>query len=1146
MKEFVHLHLHTEYSLLDGMCKIDEVTKLAHQYNMPAVAITDHGNMHGVIKFYKSAIQNGVKPIIGCELYVAPESRFEKKTHGIKDASFHLTCLVKDSTGYKNLTKLSSLSYLEGYYYKPRIDKEILSKYSDGLIILSGCLKSEISHYILKGEIEKAIEIIGEYQDIVGKDNFYLELMDTGMEEQKKVNRVLIELSKKTSAGLVATNDCHYLRKEDAFSHEILLCIQTGTNIEDPKRMRLSTDQFYFKRPEEMISSFSEVPQAIKNTIEISEKCNLQLEFGNYHIPKYPVPEGKNEDEYLEELVCEGLRERFGIEVKPPLDEKTDNRVIKRVVYELGIIKKMNFSNYFLIIQDFVKEAKRRGIRVGPGRGSAAGSLVAYLLGITDINPLSYGLIFERFLNPARVNMPDIDIDFCDRRREEVIEYLKEKYGHTNVAQIATFGTMAARAVVRDVGRALKMSYKEVDKIAKLISHDAGVNLEDEIRKNPEINNLIKSDERVKRLFDISLQLVGLARHASIHAAGIVITEKPIPEYAPLFKGPKGEIATQFEMESIEDIGLLKIDILGLRTLSVIEDTLNLIKERRGIEIKEFPLDDEATYRLLSKGETIGVFQLESKGMQELCQKIQPKEFEDLIAILALYRPGPMKSGMVSDFIERRKDPSKIKYDHPLLEPILKSTYGVILYQEQVMQIANKIAGFSMEDADMLRKSMGKKIPEVMEQMESKFIEGAKKNGIPQKIAEKIFNQISKFAEYGFNKSHSTGYAYISYQTAYLKANFPLEFMTSLLNSEIGNPDKIAEYIKECERMNIWVLPPDILQSDEKFKIIGNDILFGLSAIKNVGSSAIKSIIEEREKAPFSSLFDFCERVNLRAVNRKVIESLIKSGAFDCFGIPRSQLYAMMDEAIEHGAKMKKMDQAGQLSIFPSTAKRIIPKVNRKAIKNLPEWSDMKLLSYEKEMLGVYFSSHPLEKYVDIIKLYSSITTSSIQNMKEGEKGWIGGLLVDIKRTTTRKGERMAILTLEDLDGRVEVVFYPKVFERVSGLIRANSVVFIKGKIESKEEEFRIIAEDVTSLEGIYDKLKKCIIDISLPVDEGKLRKLKDIISENNGKTEIYFNIEMSDKKMKAKLKGISIKPTPEIINGIKNLFGEESVRLEE
>jgi len=1066
MKEFVHLHLHTEYSLLDGMCRIEEVTKLAHQYQMPALAITDHGSMHGVIKFYKSAIKNGIKPIIGCELYVAPKSRFEKKTHGIKDASFHLTCLVKDLQGYKNLMKLSTLSYLEGYYYKPRIDKELLSQYSEGLLILSGCLKSEISHYILQDNIEKAMEVIGEYQDIMGKENFYLELMEIGMEEQRKVNRVLVELSKKTSAELVATNDCHYLKKEDAFSHEILLCIQTGTHLEDPKRMRLSTDEFYFKSPEEMISSFSEIPQAIKNTVEISEKCNVELTFGKYFLPKYPVPEGKDENEYLEELVCKGLREKFGIEAEVPLEEKSDNPVIKRVVYELGIIKKMNFSNYFLIIQDFVKEAKKRGIRVGPGRGSAAGSIVAYLLDITEINPLRYGLIFERFLNPARVSMPDIDIDFCDRRREEVIQYLREKYGRTNVAQIATFGTMAARAVVRDVGRALKMSYKEVDRIAKLISPDVGVSLEEEVMRNPDIRNLIESDERVKQLFDISLKLVGLARHASIHAAGIVITERPIPEYAPLFKGPKGEIATQFEMGSIEDIGLLKIDILGLRTLSVIEDTINLIKERKGIEIKEFPLDDEATYRLLSRGETLGVFQLESRGMQELCQKIQPKEFEDLIAILALYRPGPMKSGMVSDYIERKKDPSKIKYDHVLLEPILKPTYGVILYQEQVMQIANKIAGFSMEDADMLRKSMGKKIPEVMEQMESKFIEGAKKNGISQKIAEKIFNQISKFAGYGFNKSHSTGYAFISYQTAYLKANFPLEFMTALLNSEIGNPDKIAEYIEECERMNIWVLPPDVGESDEKFKIMGNDILFGLSAIKNVGSGAIKSIIEERKKRPFSSLFDFCERVNLRLVNRKVIESLIKSGAFDCFEIPRSQLYAMMDEAIEHGTKMRKISGTDQLSIFPAGSQRLIPKLNRKAIKNLPEWSDMKLLSYEKEMLGIYFSGHPLQKYMNIIRLYSSISTSQIPKMKEGEKVWIGGLLTNIKRTTTRRGERMAILTLEDLDGRIEVIFYPKVFEqRFLHYLNPESSSILSISPHQQEGEYLSVKRRLTFLE---------------------------------------------------------------------------------
>jgi DNA polymerase-3 subunit alpha len=1142
MKKFNHLHLHTEYSLLDGMCRIEQVTKIAHRMGMNSLAITDHGTMAGVIKFYTSCIENGIKPIIGCEMYIAPKTRFDRKTPENKITSFHITLLAKDKIGYKNLMKLSTISYLEGFYYRPRIDKEILSKYSDGLICLSGCLHGEINWYLKNDEFQKALEIAGVYSEIFGKENFYLEIMKLGLEEEKKIIPLMIELSKKTGLKLVATNDCHYLNKEDSFVHEVLLCIQTSSKIEDKERFRFQTDQIYFKAPEEMIELFSDIPESINSTIEISEKCNVVIDFDKHHLPKFKTPENKTADEYLEELIKKGLREKFGIDLKS-FDEKSENEVIKRISYEFRVIKQMGFAGYFLIIHDFVNEAKKRNIRVGPGRGSAAGSLVAYLLGITQINPLTYNLIFERFLNPERISLPDIDIDFCDRRRDEIIEYIKNKYGENNVCQIGTYGTMQARAVVRDVGRALGFPYSEVDKIAKLITHEYGQTLKEEINFNPEVKLLMENDEKIKQLFEISLKLEGLARHSSIHPAGIVITDENVDEYVPLFKGPNGEIATQYEFECIEKIGLLKIDILGLKTLSVIEDTLNLIKERKKIEIKEFPLDDKKTYQLLSKGETIGVFQLESEGMRNLLRDIQPQKFEDIIAVLALYRPGPMKSGMVKEYIERKKDPSKIKYDHPLLEPILKPTYGVILYQEQVMQIANKLANFTMGEADVLRKAMSKKDPLEMEKMREKFVKGAVSNGVDKEVAEKIFENISKFAGYGFNKSHSTGYAFLSYQTAYLKANYPLEFMTALLNSEIGNPDKIVEYIEESERIGIWILPPDMCESDEKFKIFGNDIIFALSAIKNVGSAAVKSIIESRINGNFVSLYDFCERVNLRCVNKKVIESLIKAGAFDYLGIPRSQLFAMIDDAIEHGSKMQKLKDESHFEIFSSKeVKKLVPSVNSEAIASLPEWPQTKLLLYEKEMLGVYLTGHPIEKYIPLIKLYS-MPLSKIEKIQNNEIVIWGGILVEIKRTTTKKeGEKMAIAEIENMDGKIKVLFYPKVFSEFSSLIRVNNLIFVKGKLKKEQDEIKIIADDVANINNVKEKfLKNVEIDLRVPMGEEKLERIKELFLKYKGNYSVFINIILNgNKKVKIRPRNFGIDLSEEFIEEIRKVVGED------
>ncbi len=1146
MKDFVHLHLHTEHSLLDGMCRISEVTALAHRYGMHTLAITDHGTMGGVLKFYEAAMKHGIKPLIGSEMYISPQSRFDKKTSGQREAFYHIILLAKNHRGYQNLLKLSTLSYTEGFYYKPRIDKEILSQYAEGIIALSGCLKGEVSSLLLEGEEEKAEKSACEYREILGRGNFYLEVMDNKLPEQEKVNRLMVEISKKTDIGLVATNDCHYLKKEDAFAHEVLLCIQTQAHIDDADRMRFQTEEFYFKTAEEMVNAFHEIPQAIKNTLEISEKCNLRLPIGEYHLPKFSPPEGGTPDEYLEKLIKRGIKQKFNIECEK-LEEDSHVDIIKRAAYEFNVIKEMGFSSYFLIIQDFVEAAKRKNIMVGPGRGSAAGSLVAFLLDITEINPLSYNLIFERFLNPERISLPDIDVDFCDRRRAEVVEYIKNKYGENNVAQIGTYGRMAARAVLKDTGRALGFSYNEIDRIVKIISSDMAVSLEDELHTNPEIKKLFETDENIKKLFTIALKLEGLARHSSLHAAGLVITENPVDEYTPLFRGPKGEIATQYEMDGIEKIGLLKIDILGLKTLSVIEDTLELIKERKGIELKDFPLDDTRTYRMLADGNSTGIFQLESKGMQELLKDITPQNFEDIIAILALYRPGPMKSGMVKEYIKRKNDPSQIKYDHPILESILKSTYGVILYQEQVMEIAHKMAGFTMGQADELRKSMGKKILETMEQKRGMFIEGAKKNGVNENVAKKIFEQIVKFAGYGFNKSHSTGYALLSYQTAFLKANYPLEFMTSLLNSEMGNFDKISEYIAECERMGIWILPPDIYESSERFKIFTNDIIYGLGGIKNVGTEAVKSIIEAQQKGRFTSLFDFCERVNLRTVNRKVIESLIKAGVFDSLAIPRSQHFAMIDSAIAYGSKMQKKARDAEIEIFSSEKGSIVPEMDKQALKSLPEWTATRLLLYEKEMLGVYLTGHPLERYLSMMKIFSTISSAEIEKVKEGMNVCVGGILVDIKRTNTKKGERMGWGEIEDLSGRIKVLFYPRVYEEASSIIRKNAIIFVKGRLE-KKDRITVIADEVSNLNTAEKSgfLSNVEIDIKLPVEDEKLSNLKELFIKNKGNCSIYINLitEKGNKKIKIKVNGYMVNPDIDFIEGLQLLFGETSFHI--
>jgi len=1120
---------------------------------MPALAITDHGNMFGAIEFYLQTMAHGIKPIIGAEVYVAPDSRFEKSAHGIQEAAFHLVLLAKDMDGYKNLMKLISSGYLEGFYYRPRIDKEILKNHSKGLICLSACLKGEIPHFICSNQIEQARATAVFFKELFGKD-FYLEVQDNLIKEQEDANVRLIEMARQLDIPLVATNDVHYVKKEDAVAHEALLALQTQTTLEDPNRMRMQTYEFYLKSAAEMARKFGETcPEALKNTLEIAEKCNLELDFKKTHLPHYKVPGGKKRDEYMRELVWEGINKRYA--------EITDE-IKNRIEHELSIIEKLGYTSYFLIAWDFVHYAKQKGIPVGPGRGSAAGSLVSYSLGITDIDPLRYDLLFERFLNPDRVSLPDIDIDFCYERRNEVIDYVVEKYTKDNVAQIITFGTMMAKGVIRDVGRVMGMAYSEVDKIAKMVPNELNITLNQALKSSPELNGLYKTDPRITQLIDISRTLEGLTRHASTHAAGVVICEKPLTEFIPLFKTGDGQITTGYPMTSLEKIGLLKMDFLGLRTLTVINETLKIIKKIRNedVEMDRILLDDKKTYGLLSDANSIGVFQLESSGMRDLLKKFNPEKFEDLISILALFRPGPMGSGMLDDFIERKHGRIEIKYDHPSLEPILKDTYGIIVFQEQVMRIASTLAGFTLAQADSLRRAMSKKTPEVMTEARNHFIEGCSKKGITTKIADKIFSFIEYFAGYGFNKSHSAAYAMISYRTAYLKANYPVEFMTALLTSEKDDTDKIAVYIDEAERLGIKILPPDVNESFAKFTVVedksegnkfGKAIRFGLSAVKNVGQIAIDSIITMRQKENgFKSLYHFCEHIDSRVVNRKVIESLIKCGAFDSFKLHRSQLIAILDKAMEVAGGIQKDRQNGQMSFFDTFENQDHFKKSFHDIPDIKEWPESQLLSFEKEMLGFYITKHPLTRFEKILRLYGNANVMSLGSRRDGDNIVIGGILNTVKLTTTKKtGERMAIAKLEDLTGIVEVLVFPKSYTKIGNHIKADTMLFIKGRLSLREEEPKLIAEEAMPLDEVQDNMTKAISIkvITSGLNKKTLESLKIILSNHRGEIPAYIHFQTPGNKKIALAIGADfrVKPSAEIINEIEELLGNGTVSIE-
>ena len=1149
--DFVHLHFHTKYSLLDGANTIEAVVDTADRYKMPALAITDHGNMFGVIEFYQAAMKKGIKPIIGCEAYIAPKSRLDKKNnYGIPNASFHIVLLASSNIGYKNLIKLVSEAHLEGFYYRARIDKELLAQHSEGLICLSSCLKGEVPYRLLEGREEDAIKAAGEYIDIFGRDNFYFEIQDNKIKDQEKINRDLIRLSKKLGVQVVATGDCHYLKRENARAHEILLCIQTGSNINDPHRLRFSTDEFYMKSPEEMHRAFSEIPEAILNSREIAKKCNVELQFGRFFLPEYDVPEGFTKESFVERLAFKGLEERFPEGAAPVAASSVPKSEYEaRLKEELSVINRMGYAGYFLIVWDFINYAKANAIPVGPGRGSAAGSLVAYCLRITDLNPIKYGLLFERFLNPERISMPDIDIDFCMDKRDRVIQYVTGKYGSDHVAQIITFGTMAARGVIRDVGRSLDIPYSEVDRVAKLIPEGPNVKLEDALSSEPKLKELMNADSRITTLIEYALSLEGLTRHASTHAAGIVISKEPLTEYVPLSRGTKDEVVTQFAMEDIEKIGLVKFDFLGLKTLTVIDHTVRLINsttqedDNERFDIVAIPLDDLATYELFSSGNTTGIFQLESSGMRDILVKIKPDKFEDLIAILALYRPGPLGSGMVDDYVKRRRGLIPVKYETPEIKDILKETHGVIVYQEQVMKIANVLAGFSMGEADILRRAMGKKDPETMTNLKERFKEGAKQKNINSKKAEKIFDLIEYFAGYGFNKSHSAAYALISYQTAYLKVHYPVEYMAAMLTCEMGKMDKVTAGIRECKDMGIDVLPPDVNESEKDFTVTGKSIRFGLVAIKNVGESAIESIIAtRRESGNFKSVFDFCKRVDLRKVNKRTIESLIKCGAFDSMGIHRSRHMDVIDKAISFGGSYQK--SKNQVSIFDT----LTPEDQGNPsglIPNIDEWDEHILLKNEKETIGFYITGHPLARFEAVIKKHSQITTKDIAELDDGKEVVICGIITEIKTTLTKKGDKMAYARIEDMDGFAEVIIFPDTYKASSDILAEDKPVIIIGSINKSDAGFKIKSSKIQDLLTAPVK-KDTRVDIrlhSVGLTQDDLKALKGILKEHSGAYPVYIHIISNQKEYILALdNSMRINPSNNLITAVETRFGKNSI----
>jgi DNA polymerase III subunit alpha len=1193
MNEFVHLHLHTEFSLLDGACRIDELLDQAVKLKMPAIAVTEHGNMFSSVIFHDHARARGLNPILGCEAYVAPGSRHTKSGNP-GETQNHLVLLAETLEGYHNLIKLVSAGYTEGFYYKPRIDKELLAQHAKGLIGLSSCLKGEVAEGLTQHQYKRAVEAASAYRDILGRDNFFLEMQWHGIEEQRAVNSGLPGMARDLGLGLVCTNDVHYLRDTDAHPHDILLCIGTGKAYSDPKRLRYEARQFFLKNAEEMADTFKDFPEALRNTVRIAERCNVQLLEGQNFLPNFDVPAPFGLDEYFEHVAREGFQQRL-----PRLQQLAASGLLRhsideyeqRLSYEIDMIKRMKYPGYFLIVWDFIRYAREKGIPVGPGRGSAAGSLVAYSMRITDVDPIDFDLIFERFLNPERVSLPDIDIDFCERRRGEVIDYVTRKYGRENVAQIITFGTMKAKAVIRDVGRVLEMPFGEVDKVAKQIPAALDMTLDKALEESPALKELEQNDPKVKELLSVARRLEGMTRHASVHAAGVVIAPRAITEYAPLYKGARDEITTQWSMKEIERIGLLKMDFLGLSTLTLIFDAIAEIRRTTGValDIDAVPLDDPKTYQIFQEGQTYGIFQFESSGMRDILRKAKPQRLDDLIALNALYRPGPLRSGMVDDFIARKQGKTDVRYELPQLEPILADTYGVIAYQEQVMRISNVLAGFTLGEADILRKAMGKKNPEVMAKQRGKFIDGAKKHGVNEKKAAYVFELMEHFAGYGFNKSHSTAYAYLAYQTAYLKANYPWHFAAALLTIEAQNTDKLALYLGECRERGIPVLPPDINESQLRFVVEPQKgVRFGLTAIKNVGEGAIESLLQVRAaQGRIRSLHSLCEDLDLRLVNKRVFESLIKAGAFDSLAdsdsslaglsssAVRPRLFAAIDAACDYGTRHQRDKTEGQAHLFAAVDEENALS-NASGAAFLPAatpWTETEQLAYEKETLGLYWSGHPVDRYASDLKELGARTIGDLADLPVSaptNNGWtasgpkpiepdtsIGGIIAACRQLKTRKGDRMAVFTLEDAQAGVEVIAFPEAYQRASSLIESGTMVLVRGKLERDDESVRVLASEIVPIECVRERLaREVAIRVKMPADRRTFEALGEVFARHRGDRRVSFDLELTDRenrnggdsrklRVKADVSShIRVRPSSTLIAEVEQIVGQGAVSL--
>ena len=1123
-KQFVHLHLHTDHSLLDGAIKIEPLAKRAAELKMPAVAVTDHGNLYGALSFYHKMRDVGVKPIIGIEAYIARGSRHDRGTEKLSPgdrATNHLVLLAKNLTGYHNLVKLSSFAYVEGFWRKPRIDKELLAKHNEGLIGLSACISGVPPHLLLQDKFDDAARAALEFQDILGQGNYYLEIQEHGLDAQNRIRKPLVELSKKTGIPMVATNDSHYLMDTDVKAHDTLLCIGTGKTINDPNRLTYGSPKYYFRDAMEMWETFSEEPDLLLRTLEIAEKCDLQFPKAIDQVPVYPVPDGYTVESYFEKVARDGFEERRR-EVWQSLESSGSlrhpmSRYLDRLTHEIETIRRMGFSGYFLIVWDFIRYARSKGIPVGPGRGSAAGSLAAYCLKITDVDPLQYDLLFERFLNPERVTMPDIDVDFCVRGRADVINYVSDLYGRQNVAQIITFGTMASRAVIKDVGRALELPYSEVEKVAKMIPppvRGRNVSIDDAIKQNPDLKKSIDTDEKISELIEIARKLEGCARHTSVHAAGVVISPLPIHELIPVCKGQNDELTTQFVMSDLEKTGMLKMDFLALTTLTIIEDCLKSIERETGsyLDLAKIPLNDKPSLKLFADGLLNAVFQFESSGMVEICRKLKPESLEDLSALNALYRPGPLDGGMVDDYIERRHGRRKVQYIAPQMKEILENTYGILVYQEQIMQLAQNLAGYSLGEADLMRRAMGKKKKEEMAKHEEKFVSGAVARGIQEDKAQRIFTLMAQFADYGFNRSHSFAYAYLAYQTAYLKAHYPTHFYAAVLSNEIANTAKLSRYIGEMKTFDIVLLPPDVNSSHEGFTPVGKAIRFGLAAIKGLGSSAVQMIIRARsEGGSFRSIYDFAERVDQRAVNKRVLESLIKSGAFESVATNRAAMMTVLDKAIEYGARAQRDKLSGQTGLFGEATAAT---ADEPALPSIAQWGKKESLAYEKEALGFYASGHPLEDYAQSIKGLTRFDTGNLEEAAHGDQVALGGIIIDLATRNTKKGDRFALFRLEDQHGAVKIVCWPEQFNRYKNLLQSDQVVLVRGRLElSDEGDATIIAQEIHHLERARSSAARAII-VRMPersVSAKSLASLGELLSNHQGSAAVLIQVETED-----------------------------------